>query len=442
MSKSIQIQSQPIEVSQPTEVGVSNKRTVKGTNDVTGVGNNVDMVKTLAGKQKLESEHSVKSRVDFFESLQATKHLESAATKHLESAMEAASCITKQPVISDDAKAVYQDLKSILTKTKESINGDFFHESIGGALKTVLEGGVKLSKEGSTCTIGMYNEILDGSEWRGKATTKSSHGLSAPNAWKEDNGKRKSIDEGQKQCLAALTNAHIEAQPKNEDGSAKEVEEVLKTAPNPQNIGNCDFSGISDSDSARGIYKFKDKASGQETTYTWDNGFDPKKYSNQISREFNTFSGDVKIHKLEPGTVLVRVFGKGQSVKSSCWCKADDLNSSVTCAADLYKKLAVKAEWNGDGNMGVLIVPHDADIWVAEGKIASQAEKYTEKDGEGEKETQQKYTFLYEGGGTQLNILTPNDEKDFAGVDPKVFTNCLFCFRDDNIIPEEAFSFK
>ena len=86
MSKSIQIQSQPIEVSQPTEVGVSNKRTVKGTNDVTGVGNNVDMVKTLAGKQKLESEHSVKSRVDFFESLaspQATKHLESAATKHL-----------------------------------------------------------------------------------------------------------------------------------------------------------------------------------------------------------------------------------------------------------------------------------------------------------------------------------------------------------------------
>ena len=76
MSKSIQIQSQPIEVSQPTEVGVSNKHTVQKTNDVTGVGNNVDMAKTLANKQA-EPKGIVKNRVDFFESLaspQATKH--------------------------------------------------------------------------------------------------------------------------------------------------------------------------------------------------------------------------------------------------------------------------------------------------------------------------------------------------------------------------------
>ncbi len=194
-------------------------------------------------------------------------------------------------------------------------------------------------------------------------------------------------------------------------------------------VSNIDFKSIS---AASPSYKLDD-------FHTREAGFDPKKYNRQLSRESSTFSGDVHIRKLEPGTVLVRVFGAGQSVKTACWARLDEVLSSVTCAQDLYKNLAVKAEWNGDGNLGVFIVPEGVDIWVAEGTIASQAEKYTAKVGEGEKGKQQESTFLYEGGGTQVNILTPDAAGTFAGVAPEIFDQCMFCFRDDGIVKEEQF---
>ena len=195
-------------------------------------------------------------------------------------------------------------------------------------------------------------------------------------------------------------------------------------------MSNIDFKSIS---AASSSYKLDD-------FHIMEVGFEPKKYSGQLDYESNTFSGKVTIHKLETGTVLVRVFGAGQSVKTACWARLDDDKSSVTCAQDLYKKLAVKAEWNGDGNLGVFIVPEGVDIWVAEGKIASQAEKYTVEVGEGEIKDKQESTFLYEGGGTQVNILTPDAAGTFAGVAPEIFDQCMFCFRDDGIVKEEQFT--
>lgn len=310
--------------------------------------------------------------------------------------------------------------------------------------------------------VGMYHKDIDGSEFiwdpveKKEITVKSEQGNPAPGPWTKNPITEEwdvPVDVGQKQCFASLKNAGIGAQPLNASGEAPEVKEVLENAPYPQNVAWCDFSKIPDSELSGHRYEFEDKNSGKKTTYTWEDGIDPKKFSAQIARESNTFCGDVRIRKLEPGTVLVRVFGQGQSVKASCWAKLDDDSSSVTCTQDLYKKLAVKAEWNGDGNLGILVVPEGTDIYVAEGKIASQAEKYAAEVKRNGKNTQQQFTFLYEGGGTQVNILTPNlprqeqvegpvTEKGnkplayetFAGIYPDVFEKCMFCFRNDNII--------
>ena len=383
-----------------------------------------------------------------------------SAKEQITSAIEACNRITQQPGISPEAKAVYQRLGDILKEAFPQTNGDFSADHIATALSSALKTRTNLSTAGGTGTVGMYHPDADGTEG-GANQTRTTHGVPAPNAWEKNESTGEwdvPVDLGQKQCLTSLGKAGISAVSVGKVGQeSMSVDDVLKNAPHPQNLGGCDFSKIPEDELSAHRYTFQekiatdktDKTPPKTTTYTWEAGFDPKKYSGQLAYESNQFSSDVRIHKLEPGTVLVRVFGKGQSVKAACWARLEDVESSFTCAQDLYKKLAVKAEWNGDGNLGVFIVPEGVDIWVAEGTIASQAEKYTAKVGEGEKGKEQKSTFLYEGGGTQVNILTPNstpemEEKEepvfFAGVAPEIFAQCMFCFRDDGIVKEEQFT--
>jgi hypothetical protein len=181
-------------------------------------------------------------------------------------------------------------------------------------------------------------------------------------------------------------------------------------------------------------------------TVRYDSGIDPQQIYKQLNSDADTFSGDIHVHKLEPGTVLVRVFGQGQSPLRPCWCRADDSTSSVTCAKDLLEKLAVRPDWNGDGNMAVMIVPNDVDVVVAEGKIGAQICTYKIEVGVGEKVVQEK-DFIFSGGGTQLNILAKdqsNGYPPFAGDSAGVLkNNCMFCFRDTdmacvrNYLPQE-----
>ena len=334
----------------------------------------------------------------------------------------------------DAAKVVYGYLEQILTSVKGKIGGDFSAESIGSALRSSLP---------DTPKIGMYQPGVDGTERKANdnmpAQKLTTHGLLAPSAWAKNPVTKKwvPVEGEQKKCLASLEKAGID--PISVGEKSRLLEDALITSPHPQNLAGCDFSKIP-ADELR--HTFRREGTEKTTTYTWEADFKPRDYNGQLSWESNTFSGDVHIHKLEPGTVLVRVFGQGQSVKSACWARLDDDKSSVTCAQDLYKKLAVKAEWNGDGNLGVFIVPEGADIWVAEGKIASQAEKYTARVMQRSEKVRLESTFVYEGGGTQVNVLTPDKGElagVFAGVDPEIFEQCMFCLRDDNIIKAEQF---
>ena len=360
-----------------------------------------------------------------------------------ENAIKACERTTQQPGISPEAKAVYQHVGDTLEMVKQKCDGNYSPQNIGAGFTSALKGRTDLSALGGTGTVGGFDENDDGTGWRPVDPKYSTHGLAAPNAWTKNpiTGKWDvPVDVGQKQCLAALENANIKAQPLDASGKAPKVEDVLKNPPYPQNLTGCDFSKLSDDDVRKGSYTFVDpQTSKTTTTYTWEPGADPRKFRSQIGRESNTFSGNVHIRKLEPGTVLVRVFGQGQSAKASCWCLLTDKNSSVICAQDLYKKLGVKVEWNGDGNLAILVIPEGVDIYVAEGKIASQAEKYTAEVKKNGKNAEQRSTFLYEGGGTQLNILTP-DGGTFAGIDPKILDMCIICYRDDNIIPSKQFT--
>lgn len=173
---------------------------------------------------------------------------------------------------------------------------------------------------------------------------------------------------------------------------------------------------------------------------TCDAGTTPSKCLKQFEEQANTFSGNIHVHKLEPGTVLVRVFGKGQSPLRACWSRLDDHpNSSVTCAKDLLNKLAVRPDWNGDGNMAIMIVPNDFDVFVAEGDIGHQIASYPtpQKQTSSSSEVDTK-TFVFSGGGKQLNILTEDSDETkyppFANdKTDKLKNNCMVCFRDTNM---------
>ena len=361
-----------------------------------------------------------------------------SAKRQLSSAVAGCDRTAQQSGISPESKAVYRRLSNILQIAKKKIGDDFSADNIATALSSALKARTDLSTAGGTGEVGMYDPDADGTEKQG-TNKRTERGVEAPYAWRKNSaGEYDPVEEGQKECLTSLGKAGISAVVGAESRSLKEVlEGSLPTLQIHKQNPKSKFAEVSEDKLSEHKYTFSE---GEKTaTYTWDPIFKPKDFAGQLDYESNTFSGKVTIHRLEPGTVLVRVFGAGQSVKTACWARLDDDSSSVTCAQDLYKKLAVKAEWNGDGNLGVFIVPKDAKIWVAEGKIASQAEKYTADVGEGDYDGRKESTFLYEGGGTQVNILTPDAASTFAGVDPKIFDRCMFCFRDDGIVKEEQF---
>ena len=361
-----------------------------------------------------------------------------AAREQLTSAIEACDRTAKQSGISPEAKAVYRRLGNILKVITKDIGGDFSSQSIGVALSSALKVRSELSTLGGTGTVGIFDEEIDGSEYKvgiGQKRTDQGYPATKP-------------EECYARCVATDLPSYSSSEKAIEAIKNSKSPRLQNVKPKEKIFEDLTTTKTTMSKNASFSYKIEGKdpykADGSFTkrgTLTCPSGFPLDSYSSQLEREFNTFSGDVHIHKLEPGTVLVRVFGKGQSVKSSCWARLDDDKSSVTCAEDLYKKLAVMADWNGDGNLGVFVVPEDANIWVAEGKIASQFEKYTStlasdkeqsQETESKGRTESKY-FVYQGTGTQLNILTPN-RRSFGGVEPEIFEKCMICFRNDGIM--------
>ena len=105
--------------------------------------------------------------------------------------------------------------------------------------------------------------------------------------------------------------------------------------------------------------------------------------------------------------------------------------------------MAVRPDWNGDGNLGIWVIPEGVDIYVAEGKIASQVGPYSEfemqptdiviNDVKQNEKHQNDFFYIFEGGGTQLNILTSNSGS-FADMDSSIFDKTMFVFRDDEMI--------
>lgn len=168
-----------------------------------------------------------------------------------------------------------------------------------------------------------------------------------------------------------------------------------------------------------------------DTSIHWPEDMNDKtkeKHLPQLSREINTFSGSITIRRLLPGEVLMRDIGKEQSVKASCWTKGNgkDFVHNGQC---LHQNLAVKPEWNGGGTLAIFIVPNEGEFYVAEGKIASQEIKGA--DG----------SCVLKGGGTQLNILTPNS-KNFSD-NEEIFNKCVAVIPNTRIdltddIPEKT----
>lgn len=333
----------------------------------------------------------------------------------ISSAIESCKTIAGNPGTPPEARIVYERMSLILEKTLDGCNGDFSSKNIGRELDCVLEGMGDLDY--GYATVGKFNGELDDKD--GKSVT----------------GKMSTWDkEIHTDSIRVCRNLEI---------SGKGVR-----VPNPCNT----YEKIETKDEKGEdviIKKFEESIVSKESsingttlklssgfTVRCDSGITPEQIYKQLNSDADTFSGDIHVHKLEPGTVLVRVFGQRQSPLRPCWCRADDSTSSVTCAKDLLEKLAVRPDWNGDGNMAVMIVPNDVDVMVAEGKIGTQICTYRTGVG-GQEEVVQGETFTFSGGGTQLNILAkdqPDGKPPFAGDSDGVLkNNCMFCFRDTDM---------
>lgn len=346
----------------------------------------------------------------------------------------------------ESAKEVYKTTATVLGKI--AARGDFSSRSIGIALREAFEDpklGYPSGKfEHGQKHVGMYKEDIDGGVYgSGKSATE---GYQPP--YINSRATVEANSDACSECIKKCKDADVAPTTKENHPEYFSEDNKIKNEalPNPQNpslqksekiddkwkVTYNAFDAVKPNDRQLEF----DKPNGTKGKYTWPEGFDPKKYKSQLGRESSSYSDNVTIHQLKPGTVLVRVLGNGQSTKASCWSKLSDENSSFTCAKDLYTNLAVKPEWNGDGNLAIFVVPDDADIWVAEGKIASQVGSYTTvTKGETEKDGKNSQTFVFEGGGTQLNILTPDSGKPgFAGIESEIFANCTFCFRNDGIM--------
>lgn len=423
--------------------GAPSKKSVKQRGKTSCPKLNQKLNATTLSKINLRTKRKVTTR-----SLSQLKTI-TRATK----STQAFQALSQKENISPEAKGVYTAAAVILGKVARCKT--FSAENIK---KAIIEGLEKVNENKGTLkgTVALYDAQEDGEAYKSNEQKKSTHGTSAlKGLTKWDQEKEKPIakvegtNEGIKLCKKIGIDGRTELPQK----------EALPNPQNPTNI-KIDFSSSKKTEGENKIsysFCFKNEKSEEKTvqdlTITCPEDFKIENYNKQLEREINTYSKNVSIHQLEPGTVLVRVFGKEQSIMSSCWCNANDNTSAVTEAKDLYNTLAVKPEWNGDGNLGIFVVPEGVNIYVAEGKIASQIGTYaeyqtetTDKSINGEKQTkisEKSYYYVFEGGGTQLNILTPNDNDNFAGVtNQKIFKQTMFVFRDDEMINPEKLTIE
>ncbi|MFQ6723419.1 MAG: hypothetical protein ACLRFH_03385 [Opitutales bacterium] len=315
--------------------------------------------------------------------------------------------LIRRGTISTEAKAVYSAALVILSEVSRC--KDFSAANIQKAIKIGLKQAATTT--GLKGSVDFFKECEDGGayNYNDKGQKKTTNGFPKPN---------------REECYLICNNLGF-----------KTNEEVK----HPQNLGELkiDLESCQEANTEK-TYKFKD-GNGKEVPnlkITCPKDFNIESYSGQLQREIDTFNGNVTIYKLKPGTVLTRVFGQDQSIMSSCWCNSIHPDSVVTQAKDLYQNLAVMPHWNGDSNLGFLIVPNDIEIYVTEGTIASQTTNYsnfsTNTNG---KEIKTDHTYVFQGGSIQLNILTPNNNSHFAGVENnEIFTQIMFTFRNDKIV--------
>jgi hypothetical protein len=351
--------------------------------------------------------------------------------------------------LSSEAKTVYTTALGILKEVSKckSFEAEKIHEAISKGLENaktiekITRIGLENVKtiEDPKCTVGFFDENKDGESYKAKNQKKSIHGTDALiglTTWMDGSEKPNAIEKGQNQGIKLCKQLKL---------NKKKTQPQNNELPNPQNPKNItiDLKNFTDdNDTISYGFKNKENKTIEKPKISCPKDFNIEKYLNQINREISQFSGNVTIHRLEPGTVLVRVFGKGQSILSSCWCDAADSASTVKEAKDLYNKLAVRPDWNGDGNLGIWIIPEGIDVYVAEGKIASQVGPYSEFemrpttkiiDGVAQTEKHQTdFFYIFEGGCTQLNVFSSNLFADVK--DQKIFNQTMFVFRDSNMI--------
>lgn len=331
--------------------------------------------------------------------------------ERLDSAAAMCKAIATNPKSSPEARATYGTLATVLTTVQTKIDSDFggnyTQENIQKALQQAVAKFSDLSRAGGTGTVGMFDKKTD--DYNPEKKT-----------WGATTGKASSWGKPQlsiKVCEELNIPQTIPA-----DKSHK---------ANPKtNTTSDDFK--TDRQTGGTIFR------GDGFSIRCDEGIEPKNYIKQFNRDIESFSGDVHVHKLEPGTVLVRVYGQGQSPLRACWCRLDDSTSSVTKPEDLLTKLAVLPNWNGDGNLAIMVVPESPEVVVAEGVIAKQKGQYSAPS-EVNHEFIETGEFVFQGGGTQCNVMThdlPEGQNGFPPFanDPEGKLNgCMFCCRDTNL---------
>ena len=386
--------------------GVETSEPVEGNSRVTqSTGSNIGIAETGAGQPSVSLNTPLPDT-------RAVPQAGSAKTPAERMSDAIASCrdiVAGCDDSKDAAKVVYENLGDILEAIKSKIGDVFSAEIIGKALDEAL-GETPLPLAGTAKgTVGKFARDVDDGTEEGKASTRGD------------------------------TTASIAV------CKQLKIPEALPDTPNPANL----YVGSTFEEAT--ITTLPDGSANVSVNDGFkihcDAGLEPTKYLKQFQSDAKTFSGDIHVHRLDPGTVLVRVFGQGQSPLRPCWAKLSDDSSSVTCPKDLLTKLAVLPDWNGDGNIAVMIVPKDPAVVVAEGKVATQTADYRETNNTAPELPISVKSFAFLGGGNQCNVLTEDLPEGVGGYPPFAndsggkLDNCMFCLRDTdmacvrNVIP-------
>lgn len=310
---------------QPGAVDEMNKDVKKNSQGESGIEGHADGARTLtrlSAVQFREIPEKAKARAEGMKvseklveiaNRKAAENIDGEAAKKLKSAIDGAKDIAGKNGISKEAKAVYECLEKILTGAKTE---DFSSENIGKILRSIIEKPANLEYFGGTGTVGMYKARVDGEEWKPNQA-KSITGYPSPDASKHG-GALVCINRARAAGIEPKFKEEIEINPQNVGVSFTRQVETGKTDSNGEAIKEEVFNAKSTKNElGLDTYKFN-TSSGKEVIYTCEDGFHPEQYTKQLNRDAASFSGNVNIHKLEPGTVLVRVFGQGQTVKAGC----------------------------------------------------------------------------------------------------------------------------